>query len=74
MGMPRAAEGWPPWTDEDRWVPTEAGLGPEDAEWWTPLGEDHHDEVGPAPDDPIWDQRAEESAAADQLEAGIRMF
>jgi len=71
----QSAADWPSWTDEDRWFPIEP-TGPteaddaEHASW----NQDGHAEDGPAPDDPIWDQWAEEAAQQDRMDAGFCPF
>jgi hypothetical protein len=66
-GFASAAE-WPEWTDAHTWE-----LGPE------PTDEDRRwhaeqDDDGPAPDDPIWDEWAEEAAHQDLTDRGYRPF
>src|SRR3954452_21785291 len=75
MGNVRAgsspAESWPPWTDEDRW-----GIGPDpsDAGWAAERNEAWDADDGPAPDDPIWDEWAEEATNQDLMDRGFRPF
>ncbi len=69
MGNVRAAEDWPSWTDEDRWVPTEA-----DAEWAAKQNETWDAEDGPDPDDPIWEEWAQESVTVTHHELGLRLY
>ena len=58
-----AAE-WPSWTDEVRFVPTDA-----DAAWAAEhLNEDDGET---ADDDPLWETLADEAMAQDRLERGL---
>jgi hypothetical protein len=70
------AETWPesPEVDGYSW---ELGPDPDDARWAADNlnGDDEgHATDGPAPDDPIWDEWAEEAATQDLMERGLRPF
>ncbi len=62
------ADGWPDWTDDHRYSPSE----PDEREASEALNDsDWHDLDGPDPNDPIWDQWAEEAANRERAESGL---
>jgi hypothetical protein len=65
---PGTADGWPAWTDEDRWVPTDEPSA-DDRRWAAEQNTDWHDQD--AEDDADFDRRAEDAAAVDALELGL---